>query len=136
VRCDLSVSARCWGRLLRGLERARSTYRRTFLPSDSSCIMFPSEYSHQWSPRSSALAKPFRPAHGPPFRLLYSSSSTAKFQSCSAIWSEHSRVSLPGTRLAGRSIQQRSSISVQTKGRRIGYYSRSKWKHNHSMSAL
>jgi hypothetical protein len=31
------------------------------------------------------LAKPFRPAHGPPFKWLYSSSSTAKFQSAISV---------------------------------------------------
>ena len=81
VKCDRALAA------LR-LDKAHSRYLTTLLRSDWDCIMFAGTHSHQCAPtssRSSALAKPFRPAHGPPFNWLYSSSSTAKFQSCAAM---------------------------------------------------
>ena len=81
VKCDRALGA------LR-LDKAHSRYLTTLLRSDWDCIMFAGTCSHQCAPtssKSSALAKPFRPAHGPPFNWLYSSSSTAKFQSCAAM---------------------------------------------------
>ena len=77
MKCDRAAALR--------LHKAHSRYLTTFLRSGWGYVMFAGVYSHQCAPtssKSSALAKPFRPAHGPPFKWLYSSSSTAKFQSC------------------------------------------------------
>lgn len=79
------------------LGKAHSRYLKTFLRSACARVMFAARCSHQCAPKSSkssAFAKPSRPAHGPPFRWLYSSSSTAKFQSGAVISTKHSRVSL------------------------------------------
>ena len=81
VKCDRALAA------LR-LDKAHSRYLTTLLRSDWDHIMFAGTCSYQCAPTSSkswALAKPFKPAQGPPFNWLYSSSSTAKFQSCAAM---------------------------------------------------
>ena len=101
--------------------RAHSRCLKTFLRSDRGCAMFAAPSSHQcspMSPKSSALAKPFNPAHGPPFRWLYSSSSTAKFQSCAAMPSEHSRVPLyPAVLLRQQETPCCCFNTVRTQGR-------------------
>jgi hypothetical protein len=77
VKCDQALAALHLG-------KAHSRYLTTFSRSVWETFMFAGIRSHQCAPtssKSSALAKPFRPAHGPPFKWLYSSSSTAKFQS-------------------------------------------------------
>lgn len=81
VKCDRALAA------LR-LDKAHSRYPTTFFRSDWNHVMFAGTCSHQCAPtssKSSALAKPFNPAHGPPFKWLYSSSSTAKFQSAMSV---------------------------------------------------
>lgn len=63
VKCDRALAA------LRR-DKAHSRYLTTLMRSDWDASMFGGTHSHQCAPtssRSSAFAKPFRPAQGPPF---------------------------------------------------------------------
>jgi len=128
VKCDRVLAA------LRP-DKAHSRYLKTFLRSDWNRVMFAASFSHQCAPkssRSSAFAKPFRPAHGPPFRWLYSSSSTAKFQSGAVISTSTLesrcllRLLLVSASDQGKPLQRRTKTKMREKGQ---LYSKLEQKH-------